>query len=112
MLDLVSAIEQDRTAMLEAVDGCREKGRALAQAEADYQAVKYSVALEMRASGESATMIAQILKGEPRVNRALFARDCAQADYDSSREEVNAYKLSARLNEAQLSREWASGERM
>ena len=51
-------------------------------------------------------MIAMILKGDERVSVPMFARDCAQVEYDSAREALNVYKLDARLLEAQIDREY------
>lgn len=104
--DLVAAVESDRRMMLLAVEEAKKRGIALAKAEAEYQTAKHAKALQMRSEGIPATLIAVMLKGDEDVSCRLFERDCAQAEYDSAREAINAYKLSARLIEAQIQREW------
>lgn len=106
MLDLLNGLEEDRKLMKRASEELKKRGYELAQSEADYQRLKYSKALQMKADGMSATMISLILKGDEEVSAALFKRDCAQADYQSAIEALNVYKLDSRLLEAQIQREW------
>ena len=92
--------------MLKAVSEAKERGFKLAKAEANYQAAKHQRILQMKAEGMSATMIQLLIKGDDAVSIPLFERDCAQVEYDSAKDAINAYKLSARLTEAQIQREW------
>lgn len=108
-MDLVTAIQNDRENFLVAVDEQREAGITLATKESQYQSAKHTTALSLKQDGYPATMIQMILKGDKRVRDALFARDCAQIEYEAAKERVNALKLSARLLENQLQREWYSG---
>lgn len=105
-MDLVEGVRRDRDLMLTAVTEAKERGLRLARANADYYAAKNVRALELRAEGMPVSMISNVLKGDDRVSGALFERDCAQVEYDSAREAINAYKLSARLGEQQIAREW------
>lgn len=84
----------------------RQLGVKKARAEAEYQKVKARAALRMKADGMSAAMISLTIKGEDDVNAALFARDCADTDYESEREALNVYKLDLRVAEAQIDREY------
>lgn len=104
--DLIPALMRDRELMKTASRELKERGVALAKAEAEYQAAKNATALRMKAEGFSATMINLILKGDDHVSQLLFARDCAQVEYDSAKEALNVYKLDARLIEAQIDREY------
>lgn len=106
MDDLIRGIQQDRENMIAAAREARELGLKLAEAESNYQAAKHIRALEMRTDGEPVTLIQMMIKGDPTVREKLYARDCAQVEYEAAKEAVNAYKLSARLQEAQASREW------
>ena len=104
--DLIAAVNRDRELMLRAVGEARQRGIALARAEAEYQTAKHSKVLALKAEGQPATLIQMLVKGDDDVSLKLFERDCAQVEYDSAREAINAYKLSARLVEAQIQREW------
>lgn len=106
MDDLVTGLMRDRDLMKKASSEMKERGMALANAEAEYQTAKAKTALVLKAEGLSATFIQLVIKGDERVSPSLLARDCAQVDYDSAREALNVYKLDARLLEAQIDREY------
>lgn len=106
MLTLYQQLEYARKQMKNASKELRDRGKAKARAEADYQAVKNRRALEMKAEGHSGTMIQTLIKGDPEVNEKLFARDCAEVLYESAKEALQVFKLDAKLTEAQISREW------
>lgn len=112
MQQIYNDLARDRDLMQKASRELKERGIALAKAEAEYQTVKNKRALEMRAEGYAATMIGLILKGDEQVSGKLFERDCAQVLYDSAKEALNCYKLDARLLEAQLERDWNDAKRM
>ena len=105
-MSLIDDLNSDRELMLKAVREAKTRGFALAQAESEYQVAKNTRALELRADDMPATMISLVLKGDPQVSEKLFARDCAKVEYESAQEAINAYKLSARLIENQIQREW------
>lgn len=106
MNDLINDLMRDRDLMKKASEVLKERGIALAKAESVYQSSKASCALSLRADGYSATMIQLVIKGDDRVSVHMFARDCAQVEYDSAKEALNVYKLDARLLEAQIDREY------
>lgn len=105
-MNLIEAVNRDRELMLLAVSEAKERGIALAKAESEYQGDEHAKVLELKADGMPATLIQLLVKGDEDVSMKLFMRDCAQVEYDSAREAINAYKLSARLVEAQIQREW------
>lgn len=102
---LYQSWEENRELMFTAQEQLEELGREKARAEAAYQATKARVALRMKADGMTATMIQLTIKGDPEVNTALMARDCAETDYESAKEALNVYKLDLRVVEAQIERE-------
>lgn len=52
------------------------------------------------------TFIAIVIKGDPEVNKALLERESELSLYEATREEINGYKLEARLLEEQIKREY------
>ena len=106
VVNLLEAVERDRKLMLTAVTEAKARGVALAKAESEYQVAKHRKVLQLKAEGVPSTLIQLLVKGDEDVSLKLFERDCAQVEYDSAREAINAYKLSARLVEAQIQREW------
>lgn len=103
---LLNDLNADLSALREATREYAEAGRRAAQDEARYQSVKATRALEMRAQGESAAMINLLIKGDPAVNEYLMQRECSKAIYEATREQINTLKLSIRIIENQIEREW------
>lgn len=97
--DAVDALERATAAY-------RRSGNEAAKAEADYQSAKARRALQLKAEGNSAAMIALRIKGDPEVNGYLMQRECARALYEADRELINTIKLTIRVKEAQLEREY------
>ena len=84
-----------------------QQGEALAQANYSYYRQKTSVAFRMKNDGLSATMIMQLIKGEPSVAVLMRERDIAEAKYKATQETINAVKLQIRMNDNQINREWS-----
>lgn len=85
-------------------------GNKLAHADYQYRVKKTQVALQLKAEGESATMIMQILKGYPEVSRLALERDVAKSEYETVRESINMIKWQIRIIENQIQREWGRNE--
>lgn len=80
---------------------------------ADYalKEYKYRTALskrlvELRATGQPVTHLADIARGEEEIARLRFDRDIAEGLKNSAEKGTDFYKLYAKLMEAQTSREW------
>jgi len=85
-----------------------KQGDALAQANYSYYRQKTAVAYKMKSEGYSATMIMQIIKGEPSVAVLMRERDIAESRYKATLETINVLKLQMRMNDNQISREWSN----
>lgn len=110
-VELYEALAEELEDARHAVGNLRRLARDKASAEAKYQKAKAETALKLKAEGHPATMIQMILKGDRRVNNALFARDCAEAEYEATVHELNFHKQNAKHIEAQIEREWAQAKR-
>ena len=67
MSELLADLMRVRRLMKEASSQLRERGFELARAEAEYQSAKNARALELKAEGMPATMIALVIKGDEKV---------------------------------------------
>lgn len=108
-------IEQELTMSRRAdklIDELARCGQKLAEAEFSYRRAKTQIALRMKAEGESATMIMQILKGHPEVAQLALERDIAKAKYETARESINLLKWQMRITENQIQREWGRNEQI
>lgn len=91
------------------IDMARE-GDLYAQAEYNYQVQKNRTAYRLQDEGLSATMIMQIIKGEPEVALLMRERDVAKARYEATKEAINIVKLQMRMTDSQINREWGRNE--
>jgi len=90
----------------------REEGIAAAEADREYR-MKVAVAvLHGKELGYPATLIKDAIYKDEALARARFERDCAQANYEATKEAINTLKLETRIVNDQLNREWnQSGQR-
>ena len=97
--------------MLEgAVRELARQGDLYAQAEYSYCVQKNKTAYRLKNEGYSATMIMQLLKGEPDVALLMRERDIAKSRYKAAEETINMLKLMMSLADNQISREWGRNE--
>lgn len=66
--------------------------------------------VELRASGQPVTHLADIARGEENIARLRFDRDIAEGLKNSAEKGTDFYKLYAKLMEAQTSREWGQAK--
>lgn len=66
--------------------------------------------LELRASGQPVTHLADIARGKEEISKLRYERDIAEGLKKSAEEGINYYKLYARLKENQLAREWGANK--
>ena len=85
-----------------------KQGDLYAQAEYQYCMQKTKTAYRLKDAGLPATMIQQVLKGEPEVAVLMRERDIAKARYDATKETINILKLQMRMNDSQINREWGA----
>jgi len=110
MDDLIKSLESVRNDLHVAMKMLRQNGNAMAQAEAEYQSIKYQTAMKMRAEGMPVTLIEAIVKGHPEVNEKLFERMTAKVMYESNKESINVSKKDLDVINDQINREWHSNE--
>lgn len=83
-------------------------GIDLATKEKDYKIVLNQQVLKLRADGQAVTVIDKIAYGIKEVAEKRLERDIAKTMYDVAREKINGIKLSIRINEEQIKREWGN----
>lgn len=105
-MNLWNSIQDDLQALDEAQADFRASGKKLAQAEVNYQIAKAKRVLELKDEGKTATIIQLMIKGDDDVAPTLLERECAQVDYETSKELVNVLKKRIDTNREQLAREW------
>ncbi len=102
---------QDKLRSLEAaLVELPRRGRASAQAEHDYRVALAQETLRLRESGQPATIIGDLVRGDRAVAKLRFERDVALTVYEAAQETIRVWKLEASLMEAQMQREWTRRE--
>ena len=101
---------QELTALLDELDrdvsDLVPVGRRLADAERDYKVAAARRTIELREQGKPATIIDALVKGDAGVSLLRLKRDCAEVEYRSVQESINALKLRIRITDAQVAREF------
>lgn len=106
MNDLVGGMMADVAAMKAIAKGMKRKAYMVAKTAAEYEDAKNRRSRELSEQGMSAAMIKLVINGDQAVAPYYRAMNDARADYDTDQEELNAVKLSARLMNDQIDREW------
>ena len=109
MQDLMRELEQMRRELHQSMKTLRRSGEALSKAEHDYQVKKAQTWRILKDEGCTSTELANIIKGQPEVAEAMFARDNAKAFFIANQEHINVVKLELRMIENQIAREWNNG---
>lgn len=88
----------------------REAGADKANTEALYRQELAKEILNRRAEGMPVTIISDVCRGQPRIAKLKTDRDIADSTYQAIIESINSQKLAIRVLEAQIAREWTTGE--
>lgn len=108
-MDLVNDLNNLIQKLNTSIKTLAQNGRALAEAERDYKITLRQEALKLRQEKDMpVTLIAQVIYGVPEVAQKRYARDVAEAMYNTNQEYINSTKLQIRVLENQLDREWSS----
>ena len=87
------------------------RGITLSAVTARYYSAKAEETLELYEKGYPATLIANMIKGQPRTNALLEKKLAEEAGYRNAVEATNVYKLIARILNDEQQREWEQARR-
>ena len=105
-MELIQEIGAKSSLLDTAVKQLGVRGKAYAQAERDYKVALAQKIIHEREKGTPVTIISDICKGDPKIARLRFERDCAEVVYKSAMEAIQSIKLQIRILDAQVEREW------
>lgn len=108
MMDLMAELKEKVSLLDKAITSYGKRGRAAAQADADYRIGFAKKMLQLKAEGVAATLIPDLAKGSEEVAPLLLDRQIKESERDSAKEAINAYKLQIKVLEDQIEREWHS----
>lgn len=85
-------------------------GVEYAKREKEYRVLVKQETLKAQTTGTPATLIRDIVRGSENVANAKLERDKADALYKAAQESVNINKLTAKILEEQIKREWGKND--
>lgn len=104
--DLVNALREQRTLLIDTVNAMKHTGRKLAEAEKNYRIALHKEILLQRTNKVPVTIISDICRGKEDIADLKFIRDIRQSDYDVCSEKIHQIKLEIRLLEKEIEKEW------
>lgn len=107
MNDLWGEIQRTEADLETALRESKKRGAKWAQAKAHYYTVKAEEAWLLKQTGESASFVALVVKGQPRVAEAMLSADAAEVEYENAKEARNVYKKKLDTLREQYAREWS-----
>ena len=87
------------------------RGVTLARVTARYYSAKAEETLELYEKGYPATLVANLIKGQPRTNALLEEKLAEEVGYKNAVEATNVYKLIARILNDEEERDWEQAKR-
>lgn len=91
-----------------AIKSLAARGKAKAEAAAAYRIALAEKELELRCNGNMpASLVGDIARGDKAVALLYVKRECAEALYDSTREEIMLRKREADVYREQIAREYS-----
>jgi len=87
------------------------RGVTMAQVTAEYYSAKARETMALHEKGYPATLIANLIKGQPETNRLLEQKLAEEVGYKNAVEATNVYKLIARVLNDEQEREWEQARR-
>jgi hypothetical protein len=107
--DLVNALREQRTLLIDCVDAMKVLGRKLAEAEFKYKIAYRKEVFRLHEVDKVAwTACSDLAKGDEtnfNVAKLRWARDVYKGDCDTAIEKINAVKLEMRLLEGEIREE-------
>ena len=107
-MDLINELLEKINLLGKAIEELKKRGHRLSQAEADYKVAMAEKILDLRDKGNPVTIIPDLARGNFDISRLRLKRDIAEVDYQTNQEYINFLKLSIRILDSQLSREWTN----
>ena len=106
--DLISKINYATVELGTTCGLLKKAGIEKAQTEAAYRQELAKLMLEYRTEGMPVTIIHDVCRGNAKIAKLKLNRDIADSTYQSLLESINVQKLTIRILENQIQREWTT----
>lgn len=105
-------IEEAMRLLDTALREAKSRGRVMVEKEARYYSAKAQESFDMLEAGFTNTYIQTVIKGRPKVAKAMSEYHEAEVLYKNANEALQVVKLKLRVLEAEMEREWNNQNRM
>lgn len=104
--DLMQALREQRTLLIDTVRAMKHVGRQKAKAENAYRKELCKKILIERDKGTPVTIISDVCRGDEKIADLKMERDIKETDYEVCDHMINAVKLEIRLLEKEIEQDW------
>ena len=108
-MDIVLELQDNLEKLNKCLQELKMNGIALAEAEKTYKIILRQECLKLRDEGMAVGMIDKTCYGIPVVAEARFNRDVAEAKYKANIEAINTYKLTIKILQDMIDKEFYNG---
>ena len=108
-MDIVLELQDNLEKLNKCLQELKMNGIALAEAEKTYKIILRQECLKLRDEGMAVGMIDKTCYGIPVVAEARFNRDVAEAKYKANMEAINTYKLTIKILQDMIDKEFYNG---
>ena len=91
-----------------AIKSLRSTGRDYAKAYTDYRIALAQELVRLKNEGYAISLAENIARGKPEIAKLKFDEICKEAIYKANLESINAIKLSIKVIQEQVNKEWSS----
>lgn len=91
-----------------AIKSLRKTGSEYARAYTDYRVALAKELVKLKNEGYAITLAGDIARGNPEIAKLKFKEISTEAIYKANLESINAIKLTLKIIDGQIDREWAN----
>ena len=105
-IELINQMLDKTNLMDSVVTQLKNRGRKMAETEADYRSALAQKILQLRAEGFPATIMSDVVRGDREVAKLRLVRDIAKTEYEVANEMLQVLKLQIRVLQAEVERDF------
>lgn len=91
-----------------AIKSLRKTGSEYAKAYTDYRVALAKELIKLKNDGYAITLAGDIARGNPEIAKLKFKEISSEAIYKANLESINAIKLTLKIIDGQIDREWVN----
>lgn len=107
-MDLTAERDQKLKELDVAIKSLRKTGSEYAKAYTDYRVALAKELVRLKNEGYAITLAGDIARGDPEIAKLKFKEISTEAIYKANLESINAIKLTLKIIDGQIDREWVN----